>query len=357
VVLRGTNLTGTTAINGLSGTGVTVTLTSVNTTTVTATLVISATAATTPRNVSVTALGLTSNTVTFTVIGPTLATIVPNSGFRGTSVNVVLSGTNLLGTTAVNVSGTAGSVVCTIIGTPTATTVNATCAIAATAALTARNVTVNTPAGSSNAVTFTVVMQTLTSVSPSSGTRGTSVPVTLTGTGLNTATAVNVTGVNVNATFTIVNPTTINAIIVINPAAALGNHNVMVTTAGGNTNNVPFTVLGATVAFAGPAPMNTGGLTTKSGTITVSNTAAGANAGPLTLTTAPTFTRVSGTGTGTFSITGGTCVNGAVVNPGSNCTINVQYVPTNTATAMYNVTITDSGDSQVSRSSPNFPVN
>jgi hypothetical protein len=294
--------------------------------------------------------------VEFRLTPLTLSSISPTSGVRGTAVPVTLTGTNLTGVTNVTVSGT--NVTVSNIVAVNATTVTATFTITAGAGLGNRNVAVVTPIGTTNTVTFTVMMQTLNSVTPNSGTRGTSVPVTLNGTGLSTATAVNVTGVNVNATFTVVNDTTINATIVINPSAALGSHNVMVTTAGGNTNNVPFTVLGATVAIAGPTPaMNGGGLGTKNGTITVSNTASGANAGPLTLTAAPTFTKVSGAGAGTFTITGGTCVNGAVVNPGSSCTITVQYVPTNASNATYNVTITDTGDSQVSRNSPNFTVN
>jgi hypothetical protein len=46
-----------------------------------------------------------------------------------------------------------------------------------------------------------------------------------------------------------------------------------------------------------------------------------------------------------------------VISPGSNCTILVQYIPTNTSNATYNVTITDTGDSQASRNSPSFTVN
>jgi hypothetical protein len=72
--------------------------------------------------------------------------------------------------------------------------------------------------------------------------------------------------------------------------------------------------------------LNTGGRTAKDGTITVTNTATGANAGRLTLTGAPTFTQTGGTGT--FSITGGTCASGSVVSAGgSSCTITVHYVP------------------------------
>jgi len=267
VVLSGTNLTGTTAINGLGGGGVTVTLTSVNATTVTARLVISNTASLLPRNVSVTALGLTSNTVTFTVVGPTLTSISPNSGARGTSVPVVLTGSNLSGTTAVNVSGTAGSVVCTIstVTPPTATTVNATCAIATAAATGNRTVSVTTTPGvTSNTVTFTVG-PTLTSIAPTSGVRGTSVPVLLTGTSLSGATAVNVSGTagSVVCTISTVTPpttTTVNATCAIAATAATGNRNVSVTTTPGvTTNNVTFTVVSPTLTSIAPTSGVRGG--------------------------------------------------------------------------------------------------
>jgi hypothetical protein len=101
-----------------------------------------------------------------------------------------------------------------------------------------------------------------------------------------------------------------------------------------------------------------GNLTTKTGTITISNTATGANAGPLTLTAAPTVVKTAGPVSGTFSITGGTCVAGFVVTPGSSCTITVQYAPgTSTATATAHVTITDTGAAAASQTTPNFNAN
>jgi hypothetical protein len=85
---------------------------------------------------------------------PTLTSINPASGARGTVVPVVLTGTNLTGATAVNVSGngiTVGPL------TVTATTVSTTFTISSTATLSARNVSVTTLGGTSNTVTFTVV--------------------------------------------------------------------------------------------------------------------------------------------------------------------------------------------------------
>jgi hypothetical protein len=92
------------------------------------------------------------------VAAPTLASIAPASGARGTAVNVTLTGTNLTGATAVTVSGTG----VTVSGiTATSTTVTATFTIAASVGgvattLGARTVSVTTPGGPGNTVTFTV---------------------------------------------------------------------------------------------------------------------------------------------------------------------------------------------------------
>jgi hypothetical protein len=113
----------------------------------------------------------------------TLTSITPVSGPQGTVVPVTLTGTNLTLASAVNVSGTGIAV--SAVTAVNATTVTATFTIAPNATLSARNVTVTTPAGTSNAVTFTVIAPpapTLTSLSPNFELRGTSVIVTLTGT-------------------------------------------------------------------------------------------------------------------------------------------------------------------------------
>jgi ribosomal protein S6E (S10) len=135
--------------------------------------------------------------------------------------------------------------------------------------------------------------------------------------------------------------------------------NIGVTTPGGTSNTVPFRVVGATVGVAGPTPALTttpANTNTKTGTVTISNNATGANAGPLTVT-GRSITKV-GTAGGTFSITGGTCVAGFVINPGSNCTVNVQYLPGGTTTlATANVTVTDTGAATTSQTTPNFNAN
>jgi hypothetical protein len=62
-------------------------------------------------------------------------------------------------------------------------------------------------------------------------------------------------------------------------------------------------------------------------------------------------------GSGAFSISGGSCASGTVINAGGNCTITVQYVPSGPTTSTAHVTITDSGATAASQNSGNFNGN
>jgi hypothetical protein len=296
------------------------------------------------------------------VAAPTLTSIVPNSGLRGTAVPVTLTGTNLTGAFAVTITGTGVTISNLIVVSDT--TVTATFTISTTSAATARNVRVSTPGGLTNAVTFTVTAPpppTLTLISPTSGARGTSVNVTFTGTNLTGAFAVTGVGALIPVTnLTVVSPTTVTATLNISRLAPLGLRNLGITTPGGTSNTRPFTVTGGTAAFTGPAPALTttpANGTTKTGTVTLRNSATGANAGPLTLTAAPAVNRA--TGTGAFTVTGGTCASGTVLAPAATCTIIVRYVPptTGSLTSSAHVTITDTGTTTASQNSPNFTAN
>jgi len=290
---------------------------------------------------------------------PTLTSISPATHTRGgAGFTVTLTGTGLTGANAVTLSP-AANITVSNINVLSDTTVTATFTISASAARTARNVTVTTTGGTSNAVTFTIVAPVLTSVTPNSGSRGSAVPVTLAGSGFTAATGVTVSaGITVSA-FTVVSDTQITATFNIPTGAALGSgHNVTVVVPGGNTGTLPFTVTGAIVTFTGPAPALTttpANTTTKTGTVTVSNGAAAT--GPLTLTAAPTVVKVGAAG-GTFSVTGGTCASGSVIAPGGSCTVIVQYVPgASTANAAAHVQITGSGTSSSPLNGPNFNGN
>ena len=297
-----------------------------------------------------------------TAATPTLTSIVPNSGLRGAVVHVTLTGTNLTGAFEINVSGTGVAVSNLLVVSATTVTTNFT--ITNTAATTARNVTVSTPAGTSNAVTFTVAAPpapVLTSIVPTSGARRTSVNVTFNGTNLTGAFAVTGIGPLIPVTnLVVVSPTTVTATLNISAIAPLGIRNLGLTTPGGNSNRLPFTVTGGTAAFTGPTPVLTttpANTTAKNGTVTLTNSATGANAGPLRLTAAPVVNRVNGTGA--FTVTGGTCASGTVLAPGANCTITVHYVPpaTGNLTSTGHVTITDTGWATATQNSANFTAN
>ena len=257
VTLTGTNLLDAQLVT-LSGAGVNCTVTGSTSTTANATCAITAGAALGARSVTVTTAVGTSPVnpaVMFTVLGPTLTSITPASALRGT-INVTLTGTGLTGATwsTGTTSGypniTFGPLTVNVAGTQA----TASLTISAATTLGVKNFSVTTPIGTTNTVTFTVVGPTLTSIAPTSGLRGTSVPVTLTGTNLTGATAVNAPGSpNITVTnFAAVNGTTVTATLNVAAATALGPHNITVSTPGGTSNAVTFTVVGPTLTSISP---------------------------------------------------------------------------------------------------------
>jgi IPT/TIG domain-containing protein len=182
-----------------------------------------------------------------TAAAPTLTSIVPNAARRGQAVSVTLTGTNLTGATGIAVSGTLlNAIAVSNLVVVNDTTITATFTIGASASASAHLVVVNTPGGTSNSVTFTVQLPTVASITPTSGSRGTSVPVTITGTGLNGATSVTA-GSGVTATITSIDPagTSLNATFAVSAGAGLTTRNVRVVTPGGTTASnaaVTFTV-------------------------------------------------------------------------------------------------------------------
>ena len=165
---------------------------------------------------------------------PTLTSIAPTSGAQGAiNLSVTLTGTNLTGATAVNVSGT--GVTCGVTGS-TPTTVAASCNITAGAAIAVRTVSVTTPGGTSGTVNFTVVgplksIANLTSGGNNSGGGGNRlVTVTVTAHGYATGNHVAISGVA--------------------PAGYNGTKTITVT----NANTFTYTVsngTGAATSFAG----------------------------------------------------------------------------------------------------------
>jgi hypothetical protein len=227
--------------------------------------------------------------------------------------------------------------------------------------------------------TFTLTPSSLAFGNQSDRTISASQPVTLQNTGANALSigTISFTGANPGQ-FTQTNncPASVAAggNCTINVSFAPGttsagakSANLRVTAGNAPTQTVSLsgTALVGTPSFSGPVPaLTTVPATTavKNGTITVTNNATGTNAGPLTLTAAPTASRTPGQpNDGTFSVTGGTCVSGFVLNPNSanSCTIFVRYTPNagNTGTTQGRVTITDTGATTASQNSSNFSAN
>ena len=190
-----------------------------------------------------------SNTVVVTVPAPVLSSLAPASGPAGSVFD--LSGTNLSGATAVTF--TSGGV---------ATPASAGFVVASNTSITgatvpvglapgACTVTVTTPGGTSNGLTFTVQPgpPTLTAVAPAFGGLGQS--IALTGTNLGSPTALSINGTVVPVASILSN--TGSSLVVRVPVAAAASGNVSLTTATG-TAVLPFALMpppGNALAFDG----------------------------------------------------------------------------------------------------------
>ncbi len=247
VTLTGTGFVAPLTVH--SGSGITVSNVSVvSSTSATATFNIAASAATGASNVSVTTAGGTSGSLSFSVTAavtvPTLSSISPSAGTQGSAFSVTLTGSGFVAPLTVN--GGSGLTVSNV-SVVSSTSATATFTIAASAAPGARNVSVTTTGGTSNTAVFTVnltsTLPTLTSVSPSSGARGTSVNVTLTGTNFTSGSRVGLQGAGLKQiNIVVVSSTQITATFTISPTVATGPHNTTIVTSAGTSNILPFTV-------------------------------------------------------------------------------------------------------------------
>ncbi|WNZ08660.1 IPT/TIG domain-containing protein [Streptomyces sp. 11x1] len=192
-------------------------------------------------NVTVsTTQGTSGQVVLFTyVTTPSLSSLSPNQGPVAGGTTVTLTGANLSGATAVQFGGVAA----------TSFTVNSSTQITAVTpahAAGAAAVTVTTPGGTSNAADpnaffFYSAQPLLTFLAPPSGPTAGGTAVTLTGSGLLAATAVQFGGVAATS-FTVDSSTQITAVA---PAHAAGAAAVTVTTPGGTSNPVYYVYLNA----------------------------------------------------------------------------------------------------------------
>ncbi len=218
---------------------------------------------------------------------PTITTISPNSGTTAGGQSLTITGTNLLGTSAVTFGGTAA----TINGTPTSTQVMVTTPAHAAGAV---NVVVTAPTGSATATNgYTYVAgPTITTISPNSGTTAGGQSVTITGTNLLGTSAVTFggTAATINGT-----PTS-TQVSVTTPAHAAGAVNVVVTAPGGSTTatNGYTYVAGPTITTISPNSGTTAGgqSVTITGTNLLGTTAVTFGGTAATINGTPTSTQV-----------------------------------------------------------------
>lgn len=225
--------------------------------------VIDAAATVGARTVTVTTPG-GSDTGTFTVLefnpAPTLTSIIPNSGTRGTTVSVTFNGTNLATASAVVA---ANPQVIGVIVSTTDTTVVANITIGATATLGATQLGLTTAGGSATlpfTVNAPVVPPIISSIVPNTGVQGTTVASAINGLNLTPVTGLTTdcAEVSVNNLGT-GNSTRIDVEFVIGATVTPGLCTVTVTTLGGSASS-GFTVAEAPdtiVLIPSPAQMLT----------------------------------------------------------------------------------------------------
>ncbi len=170
---------------------------------------------------------------------------------------------------------------------------------------------------------------TLTSISPSSGARGATIGVTLSGTNLASASAVTVSGTGVTCAVTSSTATSVAASCTIASTATTGTRTVNVTTPGGTSGNVNFTV-------TAPAPVLTS-ISPTSGARPPLLPIGGTTVVPVTIS----GSNLTG---GTVNVSGnGILVSGVSVNAAGtqvNATFTILRLPN--PTGAHNVTVTTS---------------
>ena len=177
---------------------------------------------------------------------PTFTAIDPASGVVGTSVSVTLTGTNF----SVPMTITATGITATNIQVVNTTTATADLVITSGTPPGSRNIVVTTPGGTTAPLRFTILppAPSLAGIDPISGIEGTTTGVTLTGTNFVTGLTINGgTDITTGST-SVLSTTRATANLVIAAGAALGAHDLTVTTAGGTSEAISFVVV------APPAP-------------------------------------------------------------------------------------------------------
>jgi len=235
--------------------------------------------------------------------------ISPNQGSTGGGTVVTVTGTNLAGASAVKFGTKPGTITA---NTPTAVTVTSPSGSGTV------GVTVTTPGGTSNPLPFYYVGAPFkATLSADSGPTAGGNTVTISGTGLSTATNVAF-GAN-NATPSVVSDSLISVVV---PAGTAGSVGVTVTTAGGSNNGLSYTyvttpAVTSIAPSAGPTSGGTAATVTGTGLTTTQSVTVGGATAPFAVISDTELSIVTPPGTagavdvvvtttgGTATITGG----------------------------------------------------
>lgn len=175
---------------------------------------------------------------------PTLTSITPNQGGKGNVTPVTIAGNNFTAPVTVNSSAPADLSVSSVVLVDSHT-ITANLTASATATIGNRLISVTTPGGTSGTLAFKIVgLPSITSISPTSGARGTTVTITLQGSQFQgSSVAVDGTGITVAPNGQILNNgTTFVVNFTIAAGAPVGPRNVTVFNGAGSSNPVTFTV-------------------------------------------------------------------------------------------------------------------
>jgi len=226
VTITGTNLIGATAVTfgGTSATGVS----AVNSTSITATTPAHAAGAVTVVITTPNGTATGTGAYTYSEAPPTFVSIVPSSGRTAGGTGVTITGTNLIGATAVAFDGTSATGILVV----SSTSITATTPAHAAGAVTVVITTPNGTATGTNAYTY-VSPPTFTSITPNSGPTAGGTTVTIAGTNFVSGGSFGVTIGGSPATSVV--RTSSTQITAVTPAGTGGAKDVVITNNDGQT--------------------------------------------------------------------------------------------------------------------------
>jgi uncharacterized protein (TIGR03437 family) len=178
---------------------------------------------------------------------PQIASLSPASGQTGTTVSLVINGSNLSGVTAVQFSPSAGITVSNVNASASQVAATVTIAPGAPVGQVSVTASVTPSAGISNALVFTIqpppAVPQITSLSPTGGQAGTSVSLTISGSNLSGVTAVQFSpSEGITVSNVIATASQVTATVTIPANAASGHVSVSVASLDGTSNALVFTI-------------------------------------------------------------------------------------------------------------------